>query len=790
MPAQAGNNGPTTPVGATRPVPPLQPATDSPLTGVPLGPFTNFVGGAAIEIGQGLLDVGAVTLTASKQTLDLRPSITDVEIVYDMMAASTITIQLKDPTRAILRSPLLQVGLPSDAKILQALAAAKASNLTDEKAGLTGSSAIGAPNTAGSKNTAAAAEKNIPAAGSPPANTGAIAERNIPPAATAKTPPTSGPIAGLTQEQSNNARAIVSVAKSLGLSSYGALIGIATAMGESSLMMLNYGDAAGPDSRGLFQQRDSWGTLAQRMDPVTSAKLFFNALVAVPGWEKMTVTVAAHTVQRNADPTYYTQFVSQATQIVNAIGYGSAPLIDLSGTPNGTGGVAPSGSAAPPPPPPLGQDLVQTGQTATVTYRKQVFALTAVATQDDTVTLTFEDENIQKLRNNHQEVAQQTNMTISDFAKMLLTADKIDTKHVQGDEVRVRNDPTDILDAGESDPASLKEFDKLLELDQRGPGETSTPRIKAANGGATASSWDTITSVISELNWRAFALEGTSDIVVGSDLYAIGVVNHPTLSLKELTNGIGWFNGSFDLSSKTSNTLTFTTTEPFPGHLAQRVEVTDMGLLSGAWMVSSYSFRIFSAKTSVTLKRIEADRVESTLADQDLSIAAAQAAAANDPVPSAVNDATGTSAGATAGSAGGTGGPLKDPGGIGTGGIGTLSWPNIKRVAAANGWNFTAQFEGDVGAGTPGSQSFHETGNAVDFSGGADMGAFAQWVYDHFGKWTLELIHAPFNHNLKDGNDYGDGFAFYGAGTMNQHYNHVHWAITNDQLRAALAAAK
>ena len=32
-------------------------------------------------------------------------------------------------------------------------------------------------------------------------------------------------------------------------------IGVMTAMGEYSLQVLEYGDAAGPDSRGLFQQR-------------------------------------------------------------------------------------------------------------------------------------------------------------------------------------------------------------------------------------------------------------------------------------------------------------------------------------------------------------------------------------------------------------------------------------------------------------------------------------------------------------------------------------------------------
>jgi hypothetical protein len=47
---------------------------------------------------------------------------------------------------------------------------------------------------------------------------------------------------------------------------------------ESTLRNLGHGDAAGPDSRGIMQQRKEWGPLEVRMDPAGATGLFLNAL--------------------------------------------------------------------------------------------------------------------------------------------------------------------------------------------------------------------------------------------------------------------------------------------------------------------------------------------------------------------------------------------------------------------------------------------------------------------------------------------------------------------------------
>ena len=127
---------------------------------------------------------------------------------------------------------------------------------------------------------------------------------------------------GFSAEQLTNAAYIMNAAAALGLDRDGQVIGVMTAIGESSLTVVDHGDTAGPDSRGLFQQRDSWGGLAVRMDPTISATLFFQGLQKVSNWQSLEPTLAAHKVQRNADPYHYEKFFATADRIVTALAGG------------------------------------------------------------------------------------------------------------------------------------------------------------------------------------------------------------------------------------------------------------------------------------------------------------------------------------------------------------------------------------------------------------------------------------------------------------------------------------
>ena len=140
-------------------------------------------------------------------------------------------------------------------------------------------------------------------------------------------------ITKLTPEMQSNAEIIHRVGKSLGVSDYGIAIALATAMQESSLINIDYGDR---DSIGLFQQRPSkgWGTVAQIMDPEYSARAFFGGptgpnfgkvrgLLDINNWQSMTLSRAAQAVQISAFPEAYQKWELSAWSWLDLIESGS-----------------------------------------------------------------------------------------------------------------------------------------------------------------------------------------------------------------------------------------------------------------------------------------------------------------------------------------------------------------------------------------------------------------------------------------------------------------------------------
>lgn len=130
-----------------------------------------------------------------------------------------------------------------------------------------------------------------------------------------------GPIAGYSGEQLVNAAQIMKAASDLRLSRRDQIVGVMTAMGESGLQVLDHGDQAGADSRGLFQQRDNgaWGSVADRMDPYISASNYFAVLVTIADRDTLEPTIVANRVQGNADPYHYRPYWGPATQVVDAL---------------------------------------------------------------------------------------------------------------------------------------------------------------------------------------------------------------------------------------------------------------------------------------------------------------------------------------------------------------------------------------------------------------------------------------------------------------------------------------
>jgi hypothetical protein len=130
----------------------------------------------------------------------------------------------------------------------------------------------------------------------------------------------------LSPAQADNAALVAGTAVRRGLPARAATIGLATALQESRLINVAYGDR---DSLGLFQQRPSqgWGTAEQVQDPVHATGAFYDALVRVPGYLELPVTEAAQAVQRSGFPDAYAQHETRSRAWASALaGFSPAAL--------------------------------------------------------------------------------------------------------------------------------------------------------------------------------------------------------------------------------------------------------------------------------------------------------------------------------------------------------------------------------------------------------------------------------------------------------------------------------
>jgi len=127
-----------------------------------------------------------------------------------------------------------------------------------------------------------------------------------------------GHAVSLSTDQSANAALISAIAVERGLPAHAATIALATAMQESKLVNLSGGDR---DSVGLFQQRTSqgWGSKKQIMNPVYATNRFYDALVKVPNYVGLPVTVAAQDVQHSAYPSAYAPHEADARALASAL---------------------------------------------------------------------------------------------------------------------------------------------------------------------------------------------------------------------------------------------------------------------------------------------------------------------------------------------------------------------------------------------------------------------------------------------------------------------------------------
>jgi hypothetical protein len=121
----------------------------------------------------------------------------------------------------------------------------------------------------------------------------------------------------LSTSQAAIAATIAGVASRQHMPDRAVAIAYATALQESKLANLHYGDL---DSVGVFQQRPSegWGTTKQIEDPVYATTRFFEALAAVPNYLTLPIYQAAQAVQHSADGSAYAQYADMGAEMATA----------------------------------------------------------------------------------------------------------------------------------------------------------------------------------------------------------------------------------------------------------------------------------------------------------------------------------------------------------------------------------------------------------------------------------------------------------------------------------------
>ncbi len=124
----------------------------------------------------------------------------------------------------------------------------------------------------------------------------------------------------MTAYRASCARKVVQAVQARGLDQRAAVIAITTTIVESTIQ--NIAEEVDHDSLGLFQQRASWGTRSQRLDPTWSTNAFLNKMLNLypnSSWLTAPVGEVCQAVQVSAYPDRYQKQVGDAEIIVEAI---------------------------------------------------------------------------------------------------------------------------------------------------------------------------------------------------------------------------------------------------------------------------------------------------------------------------------------------------------------------------------------------------------------------------------------------------------------------------------------
>ncbi|KSU76418.1 phage tail tape measure protein [Rhodococcus qingshengii] len=130
-------------------------------------------------------------------------------------------------------------------------------------------------------------------------------------------------------EREKIADTIIAEGKKRGMSDKQIKAAVMASLEETRLQNLDYGMDG--DNKGILQQRDSWGTAEERMDPSKAAGMFYDELAKLDS-ANMTEAQMAQAVQRSgtADGSNYADEAAEADEIIaasNARGNGNAMTV-------------------------------------------------------------------------------------------------------------------------------------------------------------------------------------------------------------------------------------------------------------------------------------------------------------------------------------------------------------------------------------------------------------------------------------------------------------------------------
>ncbi|MEV0588740.1 VCBS repeat-containing protein [Nonomuraea sp. NPDC050310] len=143
-----------------------------------------------------------------------------------------------------------------------------------------------------------------------------------------------GSLAGaMTGYRASCARKVVKAVRDRGLSERAAVIAITTTIVESTIQ--NVAEKVDHDSLGLFQQRDSWGSESNRLDPVWATNRFLDSMISKypeGSWASAPIGEVCQAVQVSAYPDRYQTQAADAGKIVDALWASATSDLDGDGT--------------------------------------------------------------------------------------------------------------------------------------------------------------------------------------------------------------------------------------------------------------------------------------------------------------------------------------------------------------------------------------------------------------------------------------------------------------------------